>query len=454
MAHVEARPRVQDTGHVGRFARLSESIAGSMRTVKLGFQERSIIAQRFMKPLPLQSFEHAQLGRAMGRLVAGIYDPRRIHNREFLLLKSKEGKLAFLETFRELVTDVAVKGVREGMTRADVEKVVHAKFETLAERVKNQDMSVREFLVSVNRVVKESLAEVGANRAVKNSRDLINTYFLSARVIKGSDGRVAILDALTGKAYLVSKDGKISTITVTDEDVNKTLSEKGITPESASRNVREIESLRILISSLRKEGFKVKESTLVDVRENMVAGRAIIESISSGKDVRMTYEKMISEDLRSDPEFHRLYQEKATKEIIKSIETASLTTAFMDSFTKLPAKFTAMMSRVLAAISRYVPVVGAIASVGGELATTFLEYGEQVSEKLRNYGNARWSLKDLASEKISGSPIIDKLSLNQNQQQTQTPSQVQHQPALQKTGVTASGGEIHIDASASSVAGK
>lgn len=413
MAHIEARPRGQEPG-VGRFGRLSESIVGSMRSVRLGTLERASIAQRFMRPLPLQAFEHAQLGRAMGRLVAGVYDPRRIHNREVLLLRRQDGRIRFLETYKEVVTSLAVKGIQEDKKREEIKSVIDRRFDELIEATQGKSMSVREFVALVNRTTKETLQEAGVGHLAKNARDLMNAYFLNMRAVKGSEGRVALVDPITGRAYLLTKgDERVTVITVTDTDVSRSLRERGVSPEDAPTNVREIETLRVLLSKLRADGFKVKESMLVDIREKMLAGRAVVESVTRGKNVVAVYESMIAEDLRSDPEFHRLYQEKATREVIKSYEAASLANTFMDSFTKLPAKLTSMMARVLSAIARYVPVVGAVAAVGAEMAATYAEYGEGVSEKLKSHAGSLWSVRDLVNEKLVDTPTLSRMSLKQ-----------------------------------------
>lgn len=408
MSQAKAQPTSQDVEKVGRLSKFADSLSSSMRAVGLGIKERTIIAQRYLKPLPLQYFEHAHLGRAMGRIVSGLYDPMRIRHRENILLGTSKGREMFLETFKEVVKDVFARSVGEHVKKEKIESVVESRFRELGDKMQ-KNVSTRELLSMVRRTVEKIASDLGVStKSVKDYRNLVIAYFMNMRVIKG-DGKVALVDTMTGRAYVISKSGEAKAITVSELDINKSMSAKGLNPDAVPRSVKEIEGLRLLISSLRNEGFKVKERLLADLRESMIISRAVAEAITTGKDAQVLYGKMLEEDLSSDPEYRRLYHERSFNEIIKSVEAAALANAFMDNFTKLPSRFAATMSRILAAIARYVPVVGAAAAVGGEVAAFYAEYGEQLSDRLRYYKNIVWSLKDLAGERVVENISIPKI---------------------------------------------
>ncbi|MEM4863200.1 MAG: hypothetical protein QW706_08500 [Candidatus Nezhaarchaeales archaeon] len=436
----QATPKKVGGEDAGRLARFSRYVSDSMRTIKLSIQERAAIAQRFINPLPMQSLEHAQLGRAMGRLGAVVVDPRRIHVRQELLLRSSDGRKLFLESMRDSLK-TAISGLVPTDKVEGVGKTIDAKFNELVSRVESgksstNQMTSREFVAMVNKAVAELSKELGVKNLPTIARSLALSQFMNMHVLK-SGNKIALLDPFTNKAVLIDRaSGEAKEISMTSKEVDEALKNKGIDPEKAPKNLREIEELRGVLKKLRAEGFKIGASKLVDIREKALAGRALAESISTGRSIQAVYSQKLEEDLKADPEFYKAFQEKASKEIAKSINAAALANTMMETFTKLPAKFTAMFARLAAAISRYVPLVGPIVSVGTEATAMFTEYGEAISEKAKSLlTNSVWSLRDIVNEKLRDNPILSNISLTKSisqevpvtkeQVQTQTQTQTQ-----------------------------
>ncbi|MEM4787826.1 MAG: hypothetical protein QXV28_07605 [Ignisphaera sp.] len=442
----QTTPKKLDTEDVGRFARFSRHVLDSMRTIKLSIQERAAIAQRFVNPLPLSSLGYAQLGRAMGRLGAVILDPRRIHIKQELLLRSNVGRNIFLEGLK-FNLKIAVSGMVPANQAENMGKIIDAKFNELINKIDSNksgssQISTREFIAMVNKTVAELSKELGIKNLPTIAKSLALSQFMNIQVFK-SGSKIALLDPSINKAVLIDKaSGEVREISMTDKEIDEALKNKGVDPEKVSKNMREIEEVRGLLNKLRAEGFKIKTLKVVDIREKTLIGRALAEALSTGKSIQVVYNQKLEEDLKADPEFYKEFQEKAYKEVVKSINAAALANTMMESFTKLPAKFTAMFARLAAAISRYVPILGPVVSVGAEASAMFTEYGENISEKVKSLSsNSVWSLKDLVNEKID--PILNNISLPgsvsqfqeipvaKEQKQIQTQAQSQAQPQTQ-----------------------
>ncbi|MEM1829981.1 MAG: hypothetical protein QXH21_09385 [Ignisphaera sp.] len=409
----QAAPKNVDVEHMGRFAKLYDSVSNTLRSVKLSIQERTAIAQRFINPLPLQSLGYAQMGRAIGRLGAAVVDPRRIHVRQELLVRTTKGKVFFLENLRDSLK-VAVKGMVPNDRLREVTNTIDAKFNELIEKTggENGPKTRKEFMATINRTIAELSKELGISRLPSVARSLAISHFLNMQVLK-SGNKVALLDPFANRAYVIDKvtGTEVQDINMTEKEIDELLTSKGIDPAKAPKNLREIEGLRGLLLKLRNEGFKIGEGKLVDIREKVLVGRALAEAISSGKNINIVYNQMLEEDFKVDPEFYRAFQEKATKEIIRSVEAAAMANTMMETFTKLPARFTAMFTRLTATIMRYVPIIGPIVSVGAEATTMFTEYGEVVTDKVKSLSSSVWSLKDLVNDKLGDSSILNNISL-------------------------------------------
>jgi|GEM_PF-3623787 len=403
-------PKKLDTENISRFEKFSHFVSDTMRTIKISAKERATIAQRFMKPLPLQTLGYAQLGRSLCRFGSVLVDPRRVYMREKILLQTTKGRLFFLEGLKNSIK-IAVSETVKPENMDKINNIIDTRFNELASKV-DKAGSIAEFRAMVNKTVNELSKELGIKDSPAITRSLTTSQLLNMHVLKSGD-KIAILDPSINKAIVIDKNSNsVEDIKITEKEINDALKSKGIDPEKASMNLKEITGLRCLLDKIRENGFKAKDSVLVDIREKALAGKALAKSMITGKELHKVYNQLLEEDLRVDPEFNKEFQEKASKEIIKSLNASSLANTMMDSFTKLPSRFTAMFARLISSMSRYIPLVGPMVLVGTEAAAMFMEYGETLSEKVKSLPyNSMWSLRDLVSDESKNNLTSNNVSL-------------------------------------------
>ncbi|MEM1693819.1 MAG: hypothetical protein QW456_06395 [Ignisphaera sp.] len=402
-------PKKLDTENISRFEKISQSVSNTMRTIKISTKERATIAQRFVNPLPLQTLGYAQIGRSLGRLGSVLVDPSRVYMSQRILFQTEKGRLLFLEGLKNNIKIAVAEKVGSG--REEINKIIDIRFNELASKINEAGTSTK-FLAMVNKTVNELSKELGIKNLPSIAKSLTISQLLNMHTFR-SGGKIAILDPSINKAIVIDKNSNtVKDIKVSEEEINNALKSKGIDPEKAPMNMKELTALRNLLDKIRENGFKVKESAFVDIREKALVGKALAKSMTTDKNLYKVYSQLLEEDLKADSEFNKEFQEKASKEIIKSLNASSLANTMMDSFTKLPSKFTAMFARLIASISRYIPLVGPIVSVGSEASVMYMEYGETLSEKVKSLPyNSIWSLKDLVSDESKNNSIPNNVSL-------------------------------------------